>query len=139
MIKPAGSNAYITFSRYPVLSIYISAIQGISGRRAFSWCKSSGVKIIPVGLSGNTFFVAYPPNMRTYVAEYNGVGGDRLNGFLKAIPIINLFLSIWSLTVGSVPPQFPDRSIVGENLFHHIYKHIIVSRSSVLWVIAIPG
>src|ERR1700753_1129988 len=126
MIEPSWSYTNITFCRYPVSSKHISLIQRVVGRRSQPSTQPRRIEQIPVGFSGDSVFIPHPTHIRTDITKYHRIWSNPANGGFKSVPVIHHFFSIRPLSIGTIPPEFKEGSVITNHFFHHIYKNLIV-------------
>ncbi len=139
MIKPSRPDTYITLGGYPMFAIYVSLVQCIGRRCTLSSFKSRSIQIIPVGLASDPFFIAHPADIRTDITKHDGIRCVFSHGVFKTPKIILLLFSIWTFTIGAVPPKFKERTVTIDEFLHRVYVYIIVFSRAILRMVAIPG
>ena len=138
--EPAGADGDICFGRYPLAAHTVSLVEGLFGGTSLSGGEAFRIQGGPVGAAGAALFIAHPAAAGAYIAEDDGVGLVLVYGAVEKRPVVILFLSVGTFSVGTIEPLLENRAVgASQNAFQGLDKDIVIGGGTVSRVMPVPG
>ena len=151
VIEPSRTNRYVNFRWIPMHfcsfgyhfaatqvvfhTVYIQCRIILCSLRQTRRCKHGSA---PFCFTAQASFVAYPSYVVAHNSSYR-LWLQTMDSAQNAIPVIFLFLSVRTFTIGTVKPYFVYFAIVGQQFCKLFYEEAVISRRiSVAFSVSIP-